>query len=187
MRKLTVIAAAAPWPFRALAVPLTAASARTPTPARLDIAAGPTDVLARVRPAADFRLDYRSGLSLLPCLRHLFTLRPFVGAETTSRHSVWGGGGVELDAHWGQWFMSPTVAVSGYARGAGKKLGSIVGFRSTAEAGWRFDDGLRLSVLFSHTSNAGLTRSNPGTEALPVSVRVSIGALFGNEGNIRSV
>lgn len=155
-----------------------AASAQTP--ARLDLAVGRTDIISQDVPATDFRADYRSGLSLLPFAQRLFTLQPFVGVEVTNKGSFWGGAGLELDAHWGHWFISPTVAVGGYDKGNGKDLGSTLEFRTTAEAGWQFDNGLRVGVIFSHISNANIVRHNPGTEALLLSVQVPIGALFGD-------
>ncbi|MDE2008287.1 MAG: acyloxyacyl hydrolase, partial [Rhodospirillales bacterium] len=72
------------------------------------------------------------------------------------------------------------VGVGAYAKGRGKDLGNALEFRTTAEGGWQFDNGARLGVLFSHTSNANIVQKNPGTEALLVSLQVPIGALFGN-------
>ncbi len=46
-------------------------------------------------------------------------------------------------------------------RGTARKLGSVVEFRSTFEAGYVFDDQSRLVASFSHTSNAGLTGATP--------------------------
>ncbi len=178
MRKPALIAAAAA--ALAVTVALAPAPARAQATTRLDIAVGQTDFLSQDVPATDFRADLRSGLSLLPFLQKFFTLQPFVGVETSSKGSFWGGAGLELDAHWGHWFISPTVAVGAYDKGQGKDLGSTLEFRTTAEGGWQFANGLRLGLIFSHTSNANIVRRNPGTGALLVSLQVPIGALFGN-------
>ncbi len=179
LRKLTSFAGG----LAALAcavVALAPHAARAQAPARLDLAVGQTDFIRNVVSAADFRADYRSGLSLLPFAERLFTLQPFIGIEGTSRGSFWGGAGVELDASWGHWFVSPTMAVGAFARGNGKNLGGTLEFRTTAEGGWQFDTGMRLGLLFSHTSNANIYNRNPGTEALLVSLQVPLGALLGN-------
>ncbi len=179
MRQSIVLAGAA-MALAAAPVLLSPTAARAQAPTRIDIAIGKTDFISQVNPATDFRLDVRSGLSLLPLMQRYFTLQPFLGVEATTRDSFWGGAGLELDAHWGHWFISPTIAVGGYSRGQGKNLGSTLEFRTTAEAGWRFDNGLRVGMIFSHTSNANIVRINPGTEALLVSMQVPVGALLGN-------
>jgi hypothetical protein len=162
------------------AVALAPHAAVAQTPARLDLAVGQTDFIRNVVSAADFRADYRSGLSLLPFAERIFTLQPFIGIEGTSKGSFWGGAGFELDANWGHWFISPTIAVGAFDRGSGKNLGGTLEFRTTAEGGWQFDTGMRLGLLFSHTSNANIYDRNPGTEALLVSVQVPLGALLGD-------
>lgn len=164
----------------AAGVALAPVAALAQTPTRLDIAIGRTDIISQDVPATDFRADLRSGISLLPFAQRLFTLQPFIGLEATSKGSFWGGAGVELDAQFGHWFISPTVAVGGYDKGNGKDLGSTLQFRTTAEGGWQFDNGLRVGLIFSHTSNANIVRHNPGTEAVLLSVQVPIGALFGD-------
>ena len=67
-----------------------------------------------------------------------------------------------------------------YGKGHGKNLGSTVEFRSQFEGGYQFADGKRVSVAFSHISNAGLTKHNPGTEALVFDVQLPIANLFGH-------
>lgn len=177
MRNIAVVVGAAAL---ASAPVILAASARAQTPARLDLAVGQTDFVRNVAPAVDFRADYRSGLSLLPFAERIFTLQPYIGIEGTNRGSVWAGAGLELDAHWGHWFISPTIGAGAYDKGSGKNLGGTLEFRTTAEGGWQFDTGVRLGLLFSHTSNANIVDHNPGTEALLVSLQFPIGALLGD-------
>ncbi len=149
-------------------------------PALVSLGIGGTDILNQgLKAAADFRLEYRSGLSLLPYFEDIVKIKPWGGFETTSRQSVWGGGGfvveIPLSKHW---VLTPNVGVGLYGRSNGKNLGSVVEFRSTFEGGYVFDNGMRLVASFGHTSNAGLTRHNPGTEAAVVSFQVPIAALF---------
>jgi lipid A 3-O-deacylase len=179
LRKLTLIAGA----LTALAgvpVALAPSAARAQTPARIQVAVGQTDFISQDVPAIDFRGEYRSGLSLLPFWKQYFTLQPFIGIETTTKGSFWGGAGLELDWHFEHFFISPTVAIGGYHQGNGKDLGDILEFRTTMEFGWRFDNDMRLGIVFSHASNANIVHINPGTEALLVSMQVPVATLFGN-------
>ena len=149
-------------------------------PDLLSAGAGGTDVLNQeARAAADFRLEYRSGLSLLPFFEEYFKVKPWAGIETTSRQSIWGGAGIWLDIPIGRhWVLSPNEGVGAYGQGNGKALGSVVEFRSAFEAGYVFNNGSRLVADFSHTSNAGITRRNPGTEAATISYQIPLTLLM---------
>ena len=150
-------------------------------PDLLSFGAGGTDVLnQQARAAADFRIDYRSGISLLPFFQDYFKVKPWAGIETTSRQSIWGGAGIWLDIPIGRhWVLSPNIGVGAYGQGNGKYLGSWVEFRSTFEGGYVFDNGSRLVGDFGHTSNAGITRHNPGTEAALISYQIPLNVLLG--------
>lgn len=121
---------------------------------------------------ADIRFEYRWGLSLLSqaseslaLLDPYFQLHPFMGVETTPRGNVYGFGGLIFDFLVGRYFViSPNFAVGLYSQGGGKRLGSPIEFRSTAEGGLRFENNMRLTVYVSHISNAELTKHNPGAE-----------------------
>lgn len=123
---------------------------------------------------ADIRLEHRWGLSLLSAFSGkpsavdpYFQIHPFAGIETTPRANVYAFGGVILDFYVGRHLvLSPNFAVGYYSQGQGKRLGSAIEFRSTAEMGWRFDGGWRVSAYTSHISNANITRRNPGAEML---------------------
>ena len=142
---------------------------------------GGTDILSpQVKAAADFRLEYRSGLSLLPFFEGYFKVKPWAGLETTSRQSIFGGGGILVEVPLGpHWVLTPNVGIGAYGRSNGKNLGSVFEIRSTFEGGYVFNGGSRLVAAFSHTSNGGITRHNPGTESAVVSYQVPIAALIG--------
>ncbi len=150
-------------------------------PALVSLGVGGTDILnQQVKAAADFRLEYRSGLSLLPFFEDTFKVKPWAGFETTSRQSIFGGGGILIEIPLGpHWVLTPNVGVGAYGRSNGKNLGSVFEIRSTFEGGYVFNDGSRLVASFGHTSNAGITRHNPGTEAAVVSYQVPLAALIG--------
>lgn len=163
-----------------------AAGGRDADPALLSFGGGYSDVIAKEKPSADFRLEYRSNISLLPFLEPYAKFKPWVGVEATARGSFWGGGGFLFDVPLGDHFaLSPSIGVGGYTpgTGAGKNLGSAIEFRSQMEVAYKFDDGSRLAAAFSHTSNAGISSRNPGTEVVELYYQVpisEIGSLFGN-------
>ena len=137
--------------------------------------------------AVDFRLEYRWGTSLLPITNDYFKnwdkyfqIHPFAGVETTSRAQLYGFGGFVFDVLLGRNVVfSPNVAVGLYNMGDGKRLGSFVEFRSALEAGWRFDNEMRLTGFVSHISNAGLTDLNPGANTVGAYFHIPTSVLFG--------
>ncbi len=150
-------------------------------PALISIGVGATDILnQQARAAADFRLEYRSGISLVPFFESYFKVKPWAGFETTSRQSIYGGGGILLEIPLGpHWVLTPNIGIGAYGRSNGKNLGSVFEIRSDFEGGYVFDGGSRLLASFGHTSNAGISRRNPGTEAAIVSYQVPIANLIG--------
>ncbi len=158
---------------------LLAAPAMAADPPLISLGVGGTDILnQQARSAADFRFEYRSGLSLLPFFEEYFKVKPWAGVETTSRQSVWGGGGILIEVPLGpHWVLTPNIGFGGYGRGNGKNLGSNFEIRSTFEGGYVFDNGTRLVASFGHTSNAGVSKHNPGTEAAVISFQIPLSSL----------
>lgn len=173
-RPLTVLA-----PVLSLLLAPHAAHAQA-APSLLVLGAGATDVLeGGKRAAADLRLEYRAGLSLLPFAERFLAVRPWAGLEGTSRGSVWGGAGLLLDIPIWRFSLVPQVGVGAYGQGRGKALDSPLEFRTGVELAYRFDDGSRVGAMFTHMSNAGIARRNPGTEAVIVSYQIPLGWLTG--------
>ncbi len=143
---------------------------------------GGTDILnQQVKAAGDLRVEYRSGLSLVPFFEDYFKVKPWAGVETTTRQSIYGGGGILIEIPLGpHWVLTPNIGIGAYGRSNGKNLGSVFEIRSTFEGGYVFDNGSRLVASFGHTSNAGITRHNPGTEAAVVSFQIPLNLLIGN-------
>lgn len=160
-------------------------------PDLLGFSAGYYDALRdndRTKRAVDFRAEYRSGLSLLPLIapqtfsswERTFQIRPMAGVEATSDGALYGYGGFVFDLFLTRnIFISPNEVVGLYYRGNGKRLGSFVEFRSTIEAGYRFDNDMRISASLGHISNAGLSAYNPGTEIISGNVYIPINWVFG--------
>jgi lipid A 3-O-deacylase len=110
--------------------------------------------------AAEFRGEYRFG-------DVVWLLSPFVGASGTSDGAFYGYGGFGIDVNFTpNLVLTPNVAAGYFARGSGTKLGSWLEFRSGAEFAYRFDNLSRLGVAVHHTSNAGLTKGNPGEQSV---------------------
>lgn len=142
------------------------------TPAVISLGAGWYDFKLQDDEAVDFRLEYRHGEDFL-------WLKPWGGLEVTSDGAVWGGAGVLIDIT-----FFDTVVLTGsfapglYEDGSGKDLGHTVEFRSQVELGYQFENRSRLSLAFSHISNASLDDDNPGAEVLNLYYHIPLDVLF---------
>jgi hypothetical protein len=97
----------------------------------------------------------------------LWIIAPFVGLMGTSAGAFYGYAGFGFDVNFGSnWVVTPTFAGGYWYRGDGLNLGSWWEFRSGAEFDYRFANRSRLGLAFYHMSNAGLTKQNPGEQAL---------------------
>lgn len=138
----------------------------------------------RQNEATDFRLEYRTAFDMLGLINahnSVMAIRPFVGVEVTTDSWIYGLWGFIFDIPIGKRFViSPSLAMGAYDKGeSGKPLGSTLEFRSTFEAGLRFDDGSRLTAAVGHISNAEITRYNPGTEIFNVYYHFPVSKIFG--------
>lgn len=122
--------------------------------------------------AIDFRLEYRHGEDFL-------WLKPWGGMEVTSDGSVWGGIGVLMDiTFFDAVVLTGSIAPGLYEDGGGKDLGSAFEIRSQVELGYQFENQSRLSIAFSHISNANVADDNPGTEVLNLYYHLPLDVLF---------
>ena len=134
-------------------------------PARLALGAGafnitPSSGHANSRTAAEFRGEYR-----FPDMLWFFA--PFIGASVTSQGAAYGYFGFGFDVNFGpNWVVTPNAAAGFFEKGSGLDLGSWWEFRTGAEFAYRFADMSRLGVEFTHTSNAGIAKLNPGEQSL---------------------
>lgn len=130
----------------------------------------------------DFRLEHRWGMSLLSTasdsfrtVDSFFQLHPFAGLETTTGYQIYLFGGLVFDFSLGRHIViSPNFAAGYYSEGEGKHLGCPLEFRSTLEAGYRFDSEWRLTGYVGHTSNAHLGNKNPGVEHAGLYVHIPL-------------
>ncbi len=155
------------------------------TPDQISFGVGRFDVLENNPrdPAWDLRLEYRWGVNLLKATDPWLAVRPFAGLEVTTDGALYGLGGLVFDIPLGKRIVfSPNFAVGLFDDGngaRGKKMGSLIEFRSTAELAYRFDNDARIGLAFGHISNAGITKHNPGSEIATVYYHMPISDLFG--------
>lgn len=134
-------------------------------PPRIALGAGAFDITPSAghkdsRTAAEFRGEYRFG--------DVFSvISPFIGVSGTSDGAFYGYGGFGIDINFTpNIVLTPNGAAGVFERGGGTNLGSWWEFRTGAELAWRFADRSRIGVAFNHTSNAGLTKRNPGEQSI---------------------
>ncbi len=137
------------------------ASAAEDEPAFLAAAAGVFNIEDDRGRAAEFRLEYRSNLTL-------WIIKPLVALAATTDGSFFLGAGILADIVLGSRFvLTGSVLANYYARGrADFDLGYPLEFRSQAEIAYRFDNRSRLGIAISHYSNLGLGDTNPGSETV---------------------
>ncbi len=155
---------------------LVAPPAKSDDPDYLTLSAGWFDLNRQKDQGAEFSLEYRSD-------KKLWWFKPFVHAAGVSNGMTFLGAGVLIDAYFGRrWVVSPSFAPTWWhGKTSNLDLGHGIEFRSRLEVAYRLDDRSRLGLSFSHSSNAGLGDSNPGTESLMVNYSIpfnSISHLF---------
>lgn len=95
-------------------------------------------------------------------------LKPWAGLDLTSELSAWAGAGLLLDLKLSDnVYLVPSFGMGLYAQGHSETdLDFPLAFRSQLELAYQFENRSRLSLAFSHLSNASLGRHNPGAESL---------------------
>ena len=141
----------------------------------LSLGAGYFDFNRQKDDGAEFRLEYRSRVRLGP-------LKPFAAASgSTSGHYLFSGG-VLMDLFFGRRVVVTPSFAPGYYTGGNSELdlGHELEFRSQIEFAYRFDDRSRLGLAVSHTSNAIIADTNPGSESAILYYSFPIESLFGD-------
>lgn len=128
-------------------------------PSLLQIGIGDYD-FEKKHAAPLYQIEYKSNA-------HYKVIRPVVGFMGTTKGTVYVYGGFCFDILLGDHFaLIPGFAPGIYYRGAGKKLGFPLEFRSTLELAYRFKNESRLSFQIYHMSNASLGHRNPGANSI---------------------
>jgi hypothetical protein len=91
-----------------------------------------------------------------------------VAAEVDSDSDIWVGAGIS--SRWTvspHWFLEGSFAAGYYEPGSrGNDLGGNLHFRTLVGAGYRFDNGHRISIAADHLSNGGIETRNPGRNSV---------------------
>jgi hypothetical protein len=130
--------------------------------------AGWVDVRRQRYSALELGLGYRGR-------GRFWAFRPGAGLTVTTGEAVYGWAGIAYDVRIGRLILTPSFAPGLYRHGRGIDLGHPVEFRSQFEAGFRVSPRSRIGVSFSHMSNAGLGRTNPGVETLTLQYAIAFG------------
>jgi lipid A 3-O-deacylase len=110
--------------------------------------------------AAELRAEYRFGDVVWP-------VAPFIGVSGTSDGAFYGYGGFGVDINLTpNLVLTPNAAAGYFTHGSGTNLGSWMEFRTGAELAWRLPGQSRIGLAVHHTSNAGLTKRNPGAQSI---------------------
>ncbi len=142
------------------------------TPAVFSVGVGYADIRDGDNESADFRLEYRHGEDFL-------YLKPFAGVSIDSKGGKWAGIGVLMDfVFYDQFIVTGSIGPGAWDNGDSKDLGHALQFRSQIELGYQFEGKSRLSVAFSHLSNASLSSQNPGIEVLSLYYHLPFDTFF---------
>lgn len=72
------------------------------------------------------------------------------------------------------WILIPSFGVGLYDNKHSIDLGTAIEFRSSLGVSYEFNNDIRLGMAVSHLSNGGISNTNPGTEAVVVTVGIPI-------------
>lgn len=150
------------------------APAKADDPSFLTFGVGAFDFNRQKDEGVEFRLDYRTDYKL-------WIFKPFLTAAGVSNGMSFLGAGVLVDVYFGNRFVVTPSFAPTWWRGKTDTLdlGHALEFRSQIEFAYRFDDRSRLGVAVSHSSNASLGDTNPGTESVLVNYSYPLEKMFG--------
>lgn len=109
-----------------------------------------------------FQAEYRHDWDIV------FGIKPWIMGFVTTGSTLYGSAGFYRDFEvFDDIYITPVIGIGAWSRGnAEKDLGSILEFRTGAEATYRFRNGSRLGFQFFHLSNASTRDQNPGQESI---------------------
>ncbi len=105
---------------------------------------------------------------------HLWVVKPQVGIVASGAGDTLLFAGPMVDYKLTNHLVVTGMTSVAFWTGSGFDLGSKIEFRSGAELGYRWNNGVRLGIGFYHTSNADLTKRNPGSESALVEYSIPL-------------
>ncbi len=103
--------------------------------------------------------------------RYIGAVQPTVGASMTDTYDLWVGAGAKWSTERisdGPVYIELSLMPGIYFQGDGEYLGFPMQFRGSLAAGYHFDNGASVAVVFDHRSNANTSEYNPGVETLGI-------------------
>ncbi|MDO6591593.1 acyloxyacyl hydrolase [Loktanella sp. D2R18] len=104
--------------------------------------------------------------------------QPTFGASIASNGATWVGAGFKwtsADAIDSPFFIETSLMPGYYTHGDdGPNLGGNLHFRSAFGAGYEFNNGATLTVLYDHRSNGDTHKLNPGLETIAVRYAIAL-------------
>jgi len=102
---------------------------------------------------------------------------PKLGGYINNKNSAYGylGLNIDLPVYKESLYVVPGFSVGWYSKGKGKNLGGVLQFRSSIEIAYKMPNQHRIGVAFSHISNAGIYKKNPGAEDIIVNYSIPLG------------
>ena len=133
----------------------------------LTVSSGWFDLNRQKDQGVEFSLEYRSD-------RRFWWFKPFAHGAVVSNGMTFLGAGVMIDVYFGRrWVATPSFAPTVWrGKTDDLDLGHAIEFRSRLELAYRFDDRSRIGLSISHSSNASIGDTNPGTESLMVNYSI---------------
>lgn len=126
--------------------------------------------------SADFRAEIQPD-------SHIFlkNLKPWAGIELTTYGTLWAGGGLLYDIELNDKFtLTPSFGAGLYLEGGDDiDLGHPIEFRSQIELSYKLQSDARIGLAFSHMSNAGLDKQNPGVETILLKYHIPLHKIWG--------
>ena len=138
-------------------------ASQSPAPARLQLQYGDTYFQEEVV-GTELYVSYD-----LP--KYIGAIQPTVGASMTDTNDLWFGAGgkwsTERTTDWPV-YIELSLMPGIYLQNEGEDLGFPLQFRGSLAAGYHFNNGASVAVVFDHRSNADFAELNPGIETLGV-------------------
>jgi len=108
-------------------------------------------------------LEWRSG-------RKFHFIGPVLGVMANTDEAFFVYGGIHADCVIGRFAIDLSWGAGGYERGDSRYLGGVFQFVENLTVAYLFKNGLRAGLRYQHISNADLHKSNPGNDAIFLSI-----------------
>ncbi len=147
--------------------PLFARKPSTSAVPMINITAGQVAVFDNELQTKRYGLEYRGKpfgkYQLIPAIGFAFSEDSDSFLYTDLRHDFWLSD---------RWVTTPSLGLGIFTKGNNIDLGENIEFRTGIEIAYRFINNYRLGLAFFHLSNAGIADTNPGTEAIVISLSI---------------